>query len=141
MTNHPVLRTRPLFGWPNNQFLRGFLDSQGADPNQGFAPATDVIESDTGYEISVELPGIDRDDVQIEVADNVLSISGERKSEHEEDTSGVRRSERSYGKFQRSFRLASNLGGDDITASYADGVLKVSVPKPDEVQPRQIEIN
>ncbi len=141
MTNFPVLRTRPQFGWASNDLYRHLFGSQSDDKGGGFSPATDVVESDSAYEIMVELPGVGRDDVQIEVADNVLSISGERKSEYDDNSEGVRRSERSYGKFERSFCLASNLSGGDISAAYADGVLKVSVPKPEEAQPKQVEIN
>eukprot|EP00056_Hartaetosiga_gracilis_P011455 m.174314 g.174314 ORF g.174314 m.174314 type:complete len:139 (+) comp13504_c1_seq5:246-662(+) len=91
----------------------------------------DIVETDTSHIFKLDTPGMTDKDVQIDVHDNVLSISGERKSEFEEDDDKVHRVERHYGSFKRSFRLPEGTDPSGIVAEFEGGVLSVTVPKPD----------
>lgn len=104
------------------------------------APAVDVSENEKGYSISVELPGVKKDDVTVEVHENVLTIRGEKKSEREEKKDKTHWIERSYGSFSRSFTLPPAAVVDEMKASFKDGVLTLEIPKKEEVKPRQISI-
>jgi len=92
-------------------------------------PRTDVCEDDKGYEITVELPGLDDDDVAVTVSDNTITIKGEKKVEHETDEEGYHLHERGFGSFQRSFRLPDDIDAEKISATFAKGVLTVALPK------------
>ena len=104
------------------------------------APAMDVAEDDGQYTITVELPGAKRDDVVVELHDNVLTIRGEKKSEREEKKEQVRWVERTYGSFSRSFTLPPNADGTKVQAGFENGVLTLAIPKAEEAKPRQIHI-
>jgi HSP20 family protein len=106
----------------------------------GGSPATDIVEKDKAYEITAELPGLEEKDVQINVADNVLTIRGEKKAEKEEKDKNYRLVERSYGSFERSLELPDGVNADAIKANIAKGVLKVTVPKPAPAQSKKIEV-
>jgi HSP20 family protein len=106
----------------------------------GFAPATDVVETESGFELAIDLPGVKLEDVSIEIADRVLKIEGERRSEREDNDGQVRRYERSFGRFSRSFTLGAHIDDQQISAKMKDGVLIVALPKKAEVQPRKVEI-
>ena len=110
----------------------------------GFAtttmPSMDISETDKVIEITAELPGLEKKDVELNVADNLLTIHGEKKSEREEKNKDYHLVERSYGSFSRSFELPSGVKVEDISAELANGVLKVTVPKPASKQTKQIEI-
>ena len=113
-------------------------------PESGFfAPRIDIVELEDHYEISAELPGVDKKDIHITLEDGTLSITAEVNKEEKEEKEGrLIRQERRYGKFMRSFALSNNIKESDISASYDDGVLKLSVPKTQEETPkkRRIEI-
>ncbi len=106
----------------------------------GDSPRMDVRDTDQGLEITVELPGIDRKDVKIAVEDDILTISGEKKTEKETNQADYRVSERSYGAFTRSIALPSSVSADKIEASMRDGVLTLKAPRSDQAKPRTIEI-
>lgn len=103
-------------------------------------PAVDVFEKDDAIELRVELPGIKAEDVEIDLTDNVLTLCGERKLEHEEEREGYRRIERSFGRFERSFTLPPNVSADDIQAEMSQGVLRLTLPKREEQRGRKIQI-
>ncbi|HWF56690.1 MAG TPA: Hsp20/alpha crystallin family protein [Solirubrobacteraceae bacterium] len=103
-------------------------------------PATDLVESDSEYVLRADLPGLSEEDVNIEVADGVLTVSGERKTENEERRQGYHRLERASGSFRRSLRLPEGVDADAITASFDKGVLDVHVPKPAARQPHKVAI-
>lgn len=90
--------------------------------------------------LRADLPGLDRDDVEIEVKDGVLTVSGERKAEHEDKGEGYHRVERSFGRFSRSLGLPQGVDAGQVEASFERGVLEVKVPKPEERKPTRIEI-
>ena len=103
-------------------------------------PSMDVTETDKEIEITAELPGLAEKDVQVNVADNVLTIKGEKKSEKEEKDKNYRMFERSYGAFSRTLDLPAGINPDTIKASLSNGVLKVTVPKPAAAQVKKVEV-
>lgn len=103
-------------------------------------PALDVSENDKQYTISVELPGVRKDDVHVELGDGMITIRGEKKSEREETKDQGRYVERSYGAFSRSFRLPADADPDHLDASFRDGVLTLKVAKSEAAKPRSISI-
>lgn len=117
-------------------FTRGF----GSASLPGLVPSMDVSETDKEIEITAELPGLEEKDVQLSVADNILSIRGEKKSQREEKDKDYRLVERSYGSFQRTLELPSGVKPEAITATISKGVLKVTVPKPAPAQTRKIDV-
>jgi HSP20 family protein len=105
-----------------------------------WAPAVDIYETDKEISMKAELPGMQEKDIDIKVEDNVLSISGERRMEKEIKEENYHRIERAYGSFNRSFTLPRTVDRDAIKAAYKDGVLTVTLPKKEEVKPKQIKI-
>lgn len=99
-------------------------------------PRTDVAETKSALEVSVELPGIDPKDVDVSLTDSALTIKGERKSEREENNEGYHLSERSYGSFFRSIPLPSGVDTDKANAEFKNGVLTVTLPKSQEAMSR-----
>jgi HSP20 family protein len=125
-------------GWPLPWRDAPRLDLGGFD----FAPRVETAETDTAYEVSAELPGVDEKDVKVSIEDNVLTISGEKKAEREERKKDYVVSERSYGSFKRAFTLPDNVALDKVGARFEKGVLKVSLPKaaPSPAKQREIPI-
>lgn len=107
---------------------------------QAMMPRMDVSETDKTVEISAELPGLETKDVQLNLADNTLTIRGEKKSEREEKDKDYHLVERSFGAFSRSVALPEGVKAEDVSAEIAKGVLKVTVKKPAPKQSRQIDI-
>ena len=105
-----------------------------------WSPAVDLSEDDGKYVFSVELPGTKREDVSVELHDNVLTIHGEKKSEREEKKEQRRWIERSYGSFSRSFTLPANAVSERVNASFRDGVLTVEIPKAEQAKPKVVSI-
>ena len=105
-----------------------------------WAPRADLSETDDAFVIALDLPGIDRDDLDITVEDGTLKISGERAMREEHDQAQFHRIERSYGRFYRSFSFGPNVDPDNIDATFDDGVLTVRVGKAEERKPRRIEV-
>ena len=103
-----------------------------------WAPVADVEEEGDHYLLTLEVPGMSRDDLKIEFTDGQITISGERK--HEETKNKGRYTERRYGKFYRSFAFPTGVDADKVEAQYKDGVLRVYVPKAESAKPRQIKI-
>lgn len=94
----------------------------------GIQPKVDVLENEDHYTFSFELPGLSEKDVEIEIADGTLTVSGEKSDEHVENTKGQYLRERLFGSFQRSFQLPSNAAENDIVAGFDKGILTVTVP-------------
>jgi HSP20 family protein len=106
-----------------------------------WVPPVDLVEAEDHFVLKADLPGLSEEDVSIEVQDGSLTISGERKAEHEERARGWYRIERSFGSFNRSLTLPDGVDADRIEASFSHGVLEVRIPKPEESKPRRIEIS
>ncbi|MEO1291276.1 MAG: Hsp20/alpha crystallin family protein [Pseudomonadota bacterium] len=102
--------------------------------NGMLTPSLDVAETEEAIRITTELPGVEQKDIDVTLANDVLTIKGEKKSEHEEKGETFHRSERSYGMFQRSIAVPSGLDPAAVKAVMKDGVLEVTLPKPPEVQ-------
>jgi HSP20 family protein len=102
--------------------------------------AVDILEDKDNVLLKAEIPGVNPKDVELQVHDNVLTISGEKKLEHEDKKDNYVRIERFYGKFSRSFTLPPYVDAQKIEATYKDGVLTVTLPKKPETKPRQIEV-
>lgn len=106
-----------------------------------FSPAMDVVENPDGYLVSMDLPGVDRKDLEISVADNVLTIKGEKKDGREDTDSKFYRKESWEGSFQRTLSLPHGVDSSKIDAKMKDGVLAVSLPKREEAKPKQIAVD
>jgi HSP20 family protein len=107
---------------------------------RGFLPAADIVVSDHDTVLTMDLPGLTTEDLQIEVLDRELIVRGERKRPELSEGSRWALNERAFGSFERRIRLAEGVDPDAITASMADGVLSLIVPKPEASKPRTIEI-
>jgi len=105
-----------------------------------WAPAVDIYETDDKVVLKAELPGLKKEDIDIQIRDNTLTLKGEKKFEKEVKEENYHRVERAYGSFQRSFTLPSTIKQEGIEASFKDGVLEISLPKVEEAKPKQIKI-
>ncbi|MDP9376118.1 MAG: Hsp20/alpha crystallin family protein [Actinomycetota bacterium] len=104
-------------------------------------PAMDLIEKEDSFVLRADLPGMKEEDLSIEFEDNVLTLSGERKSESEESGEGFHRVERAFGSFSRTLTLPKGIDPESISAEFENGVLEVRIPKPEERKPRRISIS
>jgi len=116
-------------------------DGDREAPETGWTPRVDLSETEDAYHIHLDLPGVEKDDVDINLQDGTLTIRGERKEQAREEGTNTVRVERSFGQFFRSFTLPQTIKQDAIRATYDNGVLAVEVPKAEETKPRRIEIN
>ena len=108
--------------------------------NALWSPLTDISEDDNRYYLKVDLPGIKKEDVKINLANGQLTISGERNQETEEKNVKYHRIERSFGKYFRSFTLPEKIKENEIDAEFKDGQLKITIPKSEEARHKQLEI-
>jgi HSP20 family protein len=144
----PVVHWRPLDDFQNlrkemdkrfNRFYRSMAeDSEGVCECY---PMVDIEETKDDFVIYAELPGVSKDDVKINLADDTLTLSGEIKEPEKKDERKFHRIERSYGKFQRSFYVPMHIQSDKVKASFKDGILTVKLPKKEEVKPKEISIS
>ena len=144
-----IVRWEPLreFSTLQNEMNRLFntvFDTPAPVGNGGtlrrWLPAMDLVESGDHFVLKADLPGLGEEDVNIEVEDRVLTISGERKAEHEVNKDGYHRIERAFGAFSRSLTLPEGIDADAVQATFDRGVLEVRIPKPEERKPRKISI-
>jgi HSP20 family protein len=127
-----------------NRLFSSFFDTpttgNGGGAARRWLPAMDLVETDEHFVLKADLPGIPESDVNIEVEGNVLTISGERKTEHEDKHEGYYRIERATGAFRRMLTLPEGVDADAVTANFDNGVLEVRIPKPAEAKPRRVQI-
>lgn len=107
----------------------------------GWTPALDVYEDKDQFVVKAELPGMKKDDIEVSLHDGSLTLSGERKNQHENREEGVYRSERYFGRFQRTVDLPAAVADDKVKAEYRDGILSITLPKAEEAKPKQISVN
>lgn len=107
---------------------------------EGWHPAVDISEDDNGYKVAMELPGLVKEDVKISFKEDVLHVSGEKKYENDEETKNYHHNERRYGKFERAFKIYSDVIEDKIEATFKDGVLNINLPKAEIAKPKEIEV-
>ncbi len=124
----------------NRLFDRWFDRPGNGGANRRWIPAMDLVEKDDHLELRADLPGMSEDDVDIEIKDGVLTISGERKAEEEETREGYRRVERAFGSFIRSVTLPGGVDPNDVKANFENGVLEIDIPKPKESKPTRVQI-
>jgi HSP20 family protein len=124
-----------------NRAFDGFFGARGNDVRvRRWIPAMDLVESDDHLVLRADLPGMTEDDIEIEIKDNILTVSGERKAEEEKRDEGYYRVERAFGSFSRSLTLPEGVKADDVSASFDKGVLEISIPKPEERKPQRVQI-
>lgn len=135
------------WGWdePLDDLFQGFFRPMGptrTGNGQAVVPAMDVAERDKEYVVKVELPGVKKDDIDITVQNGLLTISAESKQKSEEKEKGrIIRQERRYGKYVRHLRLDNDVDEGNVRARYEDGMLELTLPKVEAVQPKKIAVN
>jgi HSP20 family protein len=135
-----LIRWEPV---PMNRLFNNLFDTPTAgfgSVTRSWIPAVDIVETDDDYVLRADLPGLTEQDISIELHNDVLTVSGERKSEHEERRHGYYRVERSSGSFRRSVRLPEGVSPESIRATFERGVLEVIVPKPEQQGPHKVTI-
>ena len=125
----------------NHLFRNVFPASEDDQITSGaWTPAVDIYELPESIEMTFEIPGVDKNDVKVTFENNQLTVTGERRLEHEEKHDGYHRIERSHGGFVRSFTIPSTIDPNRIQAVFENGLLRLSLPKRPETQPRSIEV-
>jgi HSP20 family protein len=127
-----------------NRLFSTFFDMPPAGDGgtlRRWIPAMDLVETEDAFILRADLPGLDQNDVSIEFEDNVLTIAGERKAEHEEKREGYYRVERASGSFSRALTLPEGIDVDAVKATFDRGVLEIRIPKPEERKPRRVQIS
>lgn len=105
-----------------------------------WAPPVDIYETADAYVLHADLPGVTKEEIEVQVVENQIAIRGTRKLGHTVEDKGYRRFERAEGRFERSFRIREGIDASKVEAKYENGVLTVTLPKPEEAKPRQIEV-
>jgi HSP20 family protein len=125
-----------------NQLFRNSFSNFGDDTltSGAWAPAVDIYETQETIEMTFEIPGVNQKDIKVNIENNLLTVSGERKFEHEDKRNNYHRLERSYGAFQRSFTVPSTVDPNKINAVFENGLLRLTLAKRPETQPRAIEV-
>jgi len=129
-----------------NRLFNTFFDqpsggSRGGGTSRRWIPPMDLVETDDHYVLRADLPGLADEDVNVQLEDNELTISGERTSEHEQQQEGYYRLERAFGSFSRSLTLPEGVDPDGVQAHFERGVLEIQIPKPEQKKPRQVQIS
>ena len=109
--------------------------------NRPWAPSVDIYETENNLVLKADLPDVDLKDIDVRVENQTLSLSGERKFEHEDKGKGYHRIERNYGRFTRNFAVPNTFDTENISADFKNGVLTVSLPKKEAAKPRQIKVS
>ena len=141
----PILRRGGLFNYPFNttfdKFFSEFSQPRTASETTDWVPTLDVTENEKEFHVRVEVPGIDKKDIDITVADGLLTIKGEKEKDFEEKDAQFHRVESVYGSFHRTLRRGDTVEAEKIDASYKDGILKITIPKAEENEPKKIEVH
>lgn len=127
-----------------NRFMNNALTDRGTRETSLFrgtwSPDVDISEDSDNFYLHVELPGLGHDDVNVRYEEGMLTITGEKKVQDERNERNYHRVERGYGRFERSFRLTSNIDADKISADFSNGVLAITLPKLETAKPKEIEV-
>ncbi|MGB5179224.1 MAG: Hsp20/alpha crystallin family protein [Gammaproteobacteria bacterium] len=131
-----------LFDQINDEMNRYFSSMRNTAANQehDWTPAVDIQEDDNRYVLTADIPGVNRNDVEITLEEGVLTVKGERKSETGVEEEAYRRRERIHGTFLRQFNLPDTVDTANISAKAEDGVLKIAIPKQEKPEPRRINV-
>ncbi|MEX0844143.1 MAG: Hsp20/alpha crystallin family protein [Balneolaceae bacterium] len=136
--------TRPDTNLQSKRFsdiLDDFFNDSLNTRTDSFKPSVDISETDNEFEVSVALPGMKKEDIQVDLDNGRLTISGERKFENEENGKNFHRVESRFGSFTRSFQLPDTIDGESIVAKYDNGLLNITIAKSEEKVKKQIEIS
>ena len=130
------------FDFPFDRIFDDFLPRVASEVpvRENFLPQVDIREEKDAVILSAELPGVDKEAVSVELHNGILTLSGEKRSERKEDENGFYRTERVYGAFKRGFKVPDTVDAENISAEYADGVLRLTLPKRPEASPKQITV-
>ena len=124
----------------DTSLLRRYMGEEEGLETGSWVPAIDVIDNRDHYLVRADLPGVSKDDIEVDVSDGTLTIKGEKKRETKEEGDNYIRVERTYGTFVRSFTLPDDVDSDKIKASYENGVLELVIPKKEEAKPKKIKV-
>ncbi len=125
-----------------NRLFDEFFGERRQEMAEGaWLPVVDVSETGTEIVVKAELPGMSKDDIELDLQDNVLTLKGEKKQEKKEEKESFHRVERSYGSFSRSFTLPVGVDSEKVQATFKDGVLVITLPKVEEAKQKKIEIS
>ncbi len=138
----PFRELRSLHDDMNRLFMTNFSHGEQEGFTSGaWSPNVDIFENKDKLVLEAELPGMNRDDINLSIENNVITLSGARKFEKKDESDNYHRVERSYGSFTRSFTLPQTVTSEGATADFKNGVLRVTLPKREETKARQIEIS
>ncbi len=138
----PFRSFKPFYGDFDRLFdeaARG-ITPEGVSASGTWHPSVDVYETENSYVLKAELPGINKEDIKIDINNNALTLQGEKKFEEKVEKDKYVRIERRYGSFSRAFTLSEKMDKENITANYKDGVLEVTLPKKEEAKPKEIKV-
>jgi len=142
-----VTRWNPAVAYLNREpfarLFENFLsEAQGEEvSNRNWVPPVDIQETEEGYRLQAELPGLTKEDIDITLENNVLRLAGERKFERDVKKESFHRVERTYGTFSRAFALPQQVNSEGVNATFENGVLTITVPKAEQAKPRTIAIS
>jgi len=141
----PVKRTSTFpwagFGELEQQFDRLFGSAgSNAPASSTWLPPVDLLETDAAYILEADLPGMTKEDISVTVQEDRITLKGTRKREEKSEGKGYRRFERAEGAFERSFRISGGIDAAGVHAKFENGVLTVTLPKPEEAKPKQIDV-
>lgn len=123
-----------------NRFFEGSPFSSSSDLLQGWDPAVDIYEDKDSFKVKAELPGMKKENINVSIHGSTLTISGERQSEEESKEGECCQSERYYGRFQRSIDLGQPVHSENVSATYKDGILQITLPKTEDAKRKQIQV-
>lgn len=138
----PFRSFRPFYGGFDKWFdeAANTLSTESAPTNGTWHPNVDVYENEGSYVLKAELPGVNKEDIRIDINNNALTLKGEKKFEEKTEKDNYVRIERSYGSFTRTFVLPDKVDSESIKANYKDGVLEITLPKKEEAKPKEIKV-
>jgi HSP20 family protein len=123
-----------------DRFFNGF-NYGWENSDTAWYPTVDISENENNYEVKAEIPGMKKEEIKLSVEDHVLTLSGEKKKENESDKKNYHFVERSYGRFERSFKLPHEVKAEEIKAKYKNGILSVEIPKTETAKPKEIAVS
>jgi len=130
-----------LRNWEPFNLLREFNNSfNDYEADSPWSPSVNISENEDGYLLTAELPGVNKEDIDIDLKDDKLTIKGEKKAEKKEEKENYIRVERNYGKFERSFYISDDIDISKVDANFKDGVLKIKLVKKEEAKPKQVKV-
>lgn len=141
ITSPRATRRRSDLRYELDRLFDDVFEGRSGERTNGWVPAADLVETDDAYEVTLEIPGFDREDLEVTVDQGVLSLSGRRTADHDQEGRTYHLRERVTGQFRRAFSLPNSVNAEDVSATYERGVLRVHLPKQPEAKTRKIEVD